>query len=116
MSALAALCRLRPVVLALAAGSLLSLATCASAAADERSAAAPGRTADAERVLKDDVALAPGRGGVIRVKETIVYQFAGHSALQRTFPTRSHESITQDRVYAIGALRATSPDGGPTSV
>ncbi|MBD2897784.1 hypothetical protein amrb99_67480 [Actinomadura sp. RB99] len=117
MSALAALCRLRPVVLALAAGSLLPLATGVSAAAaDVRSAAAPGRAAGAERVLKDDVALAPGKGGVIRVKETIVYQFAGRSRLQRTFPTRSHESITQDRVYEIGSLRATSPDGGPTRV
>jgi hypothetical protein len=127
MSALAALCRLRPVMLALAAGSLLPLTTCASAAADERPAAtalaaAPAtaqvahRAAAAERVLKDDVALTPGQHGVIRVKETIVYQFAGHSGLQRTFPTRDHESVTQDRVYELTALRATSPDGGPTRV
>ncbi|QKG24775.1 hypothetical protein ACTIVE_6424 [Actinomadura verrucosospora] len=115
MSALAALCRLRPVVLALAAGSLIPVATCASAAADVRSAA-PARQAAAERVLKDDVALTPGKGGVVRVKETIVYQFAGGSGFQRTFPTRTHESVSQDRVYQLAALRATSPDGGPTRV
>ncbi|GAA2426552.1 DUF2207 domain-containing protein [Actinomadura vinacea] len=80
-----------------------------------RSAAAP-RGAAPERVIKDEVALRVGPGGVARVRETITYEFGGGRSLERTFVTRRHESVTQDRVYRIGNVRAASPDGGPTRV
>ncbi|WP_433476676.1 DUF2207 domain-containing protein [Spirillospora sp. CA-142024] len=109
MSAIAAVLRSRPVVLMLSAALAIPALTCTSAAADERFAAA-------ERVLKDDVVLTAGQGGTIKVKETIVYRFAGHDGFQRTFPTRTHESLTEDRVYRLENLRASSPDGGPAKV
>lgn len=117
--------RLRPVVMALSATAVMSALTCASAsAAGPAEPAGPakpaeparGRIAAAERVLKDEAVLTTAKGGVVRVKETIVYRFAGHKGFQRTFPTRSHESLTEDRVYKIENLRASSPDGGPTKV
>lgn len=109
MSALAALCRLRPAALALTAAALVPLASGAPASADAGYVAA-------ERVLKDDVSLTPGRGGLTRVKETIVYRFAGSKGLERTFVTRVHDSVAEDRVYKMTGLRASSPDGGPTKV
>ncbi|MGH3239951.1 MAG: DUF2207 domain-containing protein [Spirillospora sp.] len=78
--------------------------------------AAPGRVAASERVLKDEAVLTTGEGGVARVKETIRYRFAGGKGFERTFPTRSHEDLTEDRVYKIENLRASSPDGGPAEV
>ncbi|QXJ24004.1 DUF2207 domain-containing protein [Actinomadura graeca] len=121
MSALAALCRLRPSALVVATAALLPLtvgaATEASATTpDDRTATAPGAAAATERVLKDDVTLTAGQGGVTRVRETIVYQFAGNKGFRRTFVTRAHDSVTEDRVYKLGNLRASSPDGGPTKV
>ena len=109
--------RSRPVVVTsaatVAATLLMSALTCASAAAAAPAAARDGGT---ERVLKDQAALTASRGGVTRVKETIVYRFAGSDGFTRTFPTRSHESLTEDRVYKIENLRASSPDGGPAKV
>ncbi|MFI0372793.1 DUF2207 domain-containing protein [Actinomadura sp. 1N219] len=120
MSALAAMFRLRPVVAvlsgALSATAVLSASTCVSASAAEPAEAARGRIAAPERVLKDEAVLTTGKGGVTRVKETIVYRFDGGKGFDRTFPTRSHESLTEDRVYKIENLRASSPDGGPTKV
>ncbi|WP_149263032.1 DUF2207 domain-containing protein [Actinomadura sp. K4S16] len=125
MSALAAMFRSRPASLAVSAALAVPLLTSTSAAASEAGgtvaeagapragAAASGFTA-AERVLKDDVVLTAGGGGTVRVKETIVYRFAGHDGFQRTYPTRVHESLTEDRVYRIENLRAASPDGGPS--
>ncbi|WP_230421143.1 DUF2207 domain-containing protein [Actinomadura soli] len=82
------------------------------------SAAEPARVriAAAERVLKDEAVLTTGEGGVTRVKETIVYRFDGGKGFDRTYPTRNHESLTEDRVYKIEKLRASSPDGGPAKV
>ncbi|MFI0481813.1 DUF2207 domain-containing protein [Actinomadura sp. 9N215] len=91
----------------------MSALTCASASAADP---ARGGIAAAERVLKDEAVLTPGQRGVTRVKETILYQFAGGKGFTRTFPTRSHESLTEDRVYKIENLRASSPDGGPAKV
>ncbi|WP_242891285.1 DUF2207 domain-containing protein [Actinomadura litoris] len=107
MSAHAALCRLRPAVLILAAAVLVPLTASAPAAAG---------TAASERVLKDEVVLTAGKGGLTRVKETIVYRFAGGKGFKRTFTTRDHDSVTEDRVYKIEGLRASSPNGGPTKV
>ncbi len=80
------------------------------AAADRAVGAASGR------VIKDDVVLTTGRGGVTRVKETVVYRFDGGKSLARTYVARVHESVTEDRVYKIENVRASSPDGGPTRV
>ncbi|TMQ94158.1 DUF2207 domain-containing protein [Actinomadura soli] len=117
MSALAAMCRLRPVVAvlsgALSATAVLSASTLVSASAAEP---ARVRIAAAERVLKDEAVLTTGEGGVTRVKETIVYRFDGGKGFDRTYPTRNHESLTEDRVYKIEKLRASSPDGGPAKV
>lgn len=108
MSALARLFRSRPVLLAVSAALALPLAT-------STSAAAAGFRAD-ERVLKDEVVITAAQGGTAKVKETIVYRFAGSDGFQRTFPTRTHESLTEDRVYKLENLRAASPDGGPAKV
>ncbi|MFD0691492.1 DUF2207 domain-containing protein [Actinomadura fibrosa] len=116
--------RLRPPALTLAAALLLPLAAAVPASADQGPAAAggAGRTsageaiAAAERVLKDDVTLTASQGGVTHVKETIVYRFSGHAGFERTYVTRSHDSVTEDRVYEIRGIRASSPDGGPTRV
>ncbi|GAA4234719.1 DUF2207 domain-containing protein [Actinomadura meridiana] len=108
---------MRPVVLkvsaTLFATALLSGLTCASASGAEP---ARGRFAADERVLKDEAVVTTRQGGVAHVKETIVYRFAGQKGFKRTFPTRSHESLSEDRVYKIENLRASSPDGGPTKV
>ncbi|MGI5417367.1 DUF2207 domain-containing protein [Actinomadura luteofluorescens] len=119
MSALAAMFRSRPAVLAVSAALAFPLLTSTSAVAAEvgeapAAGAAASGLAAAERVLKDDVVLTAVQGGTVRVKETIVYRFAGHDGFQRTYPTRVHESLTEDRVYKIENLRAASPDGGPS--
>ncbi|WP_245667609.1 DUF2207 domain-containing protein [Actinomadura macra] len=113
--------------LAFATAAFLPL-TASTAAADGAPTAPGGRAAPAaedpaaqsmaatERVLKDDVTLTTGQGGVTRVKETIVYQFAGNKGFKRAFVTRTHDSVTEDRVYKLDHLRASSPDGGPTKV
>ncbi|NVI88121.1 DUF2207 domain-containing protein [Actinomadura sp. BRA 177] len=113
MSALAALFRFRPVVLTVSAAALIPVLTSPSAAAESAGA---GTVAASERVLKDEVVLTAGQGGVTKVKETIVYRFAGRKGFERTFRTRSHESLSEDRVWKLGNLRASSPDGGPTKV
>ncbi|MCQ0016181.1 DUF2207 domain-containing protein [Actinomadura madurae] len=69
-----------------------------------------------ERVLKDEVVITAVKGGTAKVKETIVYRFDGRDGFQRTYPTRTHESLTEDRVYKLDNLRASSPDGGPAKV
>ncbi|MFI0410805.1 DUF2207 domain-containing protein [Actinomadura sp. 3N508] len=117
MSALAALFRLRPVV-AVVSGALSATAVLSAPTWFSASAAEPARVqaAAAERVLKDEAVLTTGKGGVTRVRETIVYRFDGGKGFDRTFPTRDHESLTEDRVYKIENLRASSPDGGPTRV
>ncbi|GAA1578300.1 DUF2207 domain-containing protein [Actinomadura kijaniata] len=109
---------LRPLTASLAISSVLlpfALATPARAA-DHAPDRAPSLRA-AERVLKDEVALTLGPGGVARVRETVSYDFSGGSgSLERTFVTRRHESITRDRVFRLENVRASSPDGGPTKV
>ncbi|MER7547199.1 DUF2207 domain-containing protein [Actinomadura sp.] len=108
---------------AVSAAALIPLLTSPSAAAEragngraEAGRAEAGTIAASERVLKDEVVLTAGRGGVTKVKETIVYRFAGHKGFERTFRTRDHESLSEDRVWRIGGLRASSPDGGPARV
>ena len=115
MSALAALCRLRPVVLTVSAAALIPVLTSSPATADADGTVAASAAAS-ERVLKDEVALTAGEGGAVKVKETIVYRFAGGNGFERTFRTRAHESLSEDRVWKIDGLRASSPDGGPTKV
>ena len=68
-----------------------------------------------ERVLRDDVALTVGRDGVVHAKETIVYEFGGSEAIDRSFVTRVREDDTHDRIYKIENLKASSPDGGPAT-
>ncbi|GAA2616196.1 DUF2207 domain-containing protein [Actinomadura fulvescens] len=97
--------RLRPLVASLAVAALVPMITGAAAT-----------TAAAERVIKDEVTLKVGPGGVTHARETIVYEFGGTRELKRTFVTRTHDSVTRDRVYKVENLRATSPDGGPTTV
>jgi hypothetical protein len=80
------------------------------------SAAAAAAAAALERVIKDEVALRIGPGAVARIRETITYEFGGGRTLERTFVTRRHESVTHDRVFRLGGVRASSPDGGPTRV
>ncbi|MEO3826888.1 DUF2207 domain-containing protein [Actinomadura sp. B10D3] len=111
MSALARLFRTRPVLLAVSAALSLPLATASPASP----ASAAGFRAS-ERVLKDEVVITAVKGGTAKVKETIVYRFDGRDGFQRTYPTRTHESLTEDRVYKLDDLRASSPDGGPAKV
>ncbi len=91
MSALAALFRFRPVVLTVSAAALIPVLTSPSAAAESAGA---GTVAASERVLKDEVVLTAGQGGVTKVKETIVYRFvaarasSGRSAPAATRPQR----------------------------
>ncbi|TDC45344.1 DUF2207 domain-containing protein [Actinomadura sp. KC345] len=116
MSALAPLRRIRPVLLTLSAVALLPVLTCTSAAASEAGRAPQAAQAAQPRVLKDEAVLTAGKGGVIKVRETVLYRFADERGFQRTFPTRSHESLTEDRVHRLSDLRASSPDGGPVAV
>ncbi|RFU37589.1 DUF2207 domain-containing protein [Actinomadura logoneensis] len=66
-----------------------------------------------DRVVRDEAAITLGKGGVAHVRETIVYQFTS-PGFERTFTTRTHASVTEDRVWKIENVRASSPDGGPT--
>jgi hypothetical protein len=79
-------------------------------------ASAQTRLRQGESVLRDDVVLSIGTGGVVNVKETIVYEFAGGTALERDFVTRTRESDTRDRIFKVENVKASSPDGGPTGV
>nr|BFE32847.1 DUF2207 domain-containing protein [Actinomadura rugatobispora] len=104
-------------VASLAIAALLPpLAATPAASADEPAGAPPASAAAPERVIKDEVALRVGTGSVARIRETITYEFGGGRSLERTFVTRRHESVTHDRVFRIGGVRASSPDGGPTRV
>jgi hypothetical protein len=67
-------------------------------------------------VIKDEVTLKAGPGGVARVRETITYEFGGGRGFERSFVTRRHDSITHDRITPVSGVRASSPDGGPTKV
>ncbi|MFI0450780.1 DUF2207 domain-containing protein [Actinomadura sp. 6N118] len=96
-------------VASLAVAALIPLTT-GAAFADDATTAAP------ERVIKDEVTLKVGPGGVTHARETIVYEFGGTRELRRTFVTRSHDSVTRDRVYKVENVKATSPDGGPANV
>ncbi|WP_246237203.1 DUF2207 domain-containing protein [Actinomadura chibensis] len=124
MSALAAMFRSRPVFAtsaATVAATVSGVFLLSGLVGAPASAAEPGRGAAsaagaAERVVKDEAALTAGQRGVTRVKETIVYRFAGRSGFTRSYPTRTHESLSEDRVYKIENVRASSPDGGPTKV
>src|SRR4051794_31551774 len=114
--------RLRPLVISMAIAALLPL-TAATARAEAATvssarAASPGTTARAaaERVVKDDVRLQVGKGGLTHARETIVYEFAGRSELRRSFVTKIHDSVTKDRVFKVENVKASSPDGGPTKV
>lgn len=77
------------------------------------SADATERQAAAGRVVQDSVALTLGAGGALHAKETIVYEFAGERAVERSFVTKERDSDTQDRVYKVENIAAGSPDGGP---
>ncbi|MDL4772797.1 DUF2207 domain-containing protein [Actinomadura xylanilytica] len=115
MSGLAALCRLRRAATSVAIAAVLPLAAPAAASA-AASPAAPVASGSEEQVLKDDVAIKVGPGGVAHVRETITYRFSGQDGFSRTFVTREHQSVTEDRLYRIDGARASSPDGGPTRV
>jgi predicted membrane protein DUF2207 len=82
----------------------------AGAAADTPAVLAGGR------VAADTVVLTVRPDGVVRAKETIVYEFDGQRGFDRSFVTRERESDTRDRVYRIENVSATSPDGGPATV
>lgn len=130
LSGVAALCRPRAAAASLVlAAALVPLTASPSPAVPAPGPAAPGPAAPGpraarsaapggqdERVLKDEVVLRTGPGGVVRVRETIAYRFAGQKGFSRRFVTRTHDSVTEDRVYELGDLRASSPDGGPTKV
>ncbi|MCP2337256.1 DUF2207 domain-containing protein [Actinomadura rupiterrae] len=119
--------RLRPLVASLPLAAVLSaaLALPAQAAAGRSATAehASGGTAAAasgpaaalrlsDRVVKDEAAITIGKGGTAHVRETIVYDFTS-AGFDRVFTTRTHSSVTEDRVWKIGNLKASSPDGGP---
>ncbi|MBO2454871.1 DUF2207 domain-containing protein [Actinomadura barringtoniae] len=124
--------RLRTLTISMAIAALLPLtaatARAEAAAVSEPRAASPGAAAQAapaapqaapaasERVVKDDVLLQVGKGGVTHARETIVYEFAGKNELRRSFVTRIHDSVTKDRVFKVENVKATSPDGGPANV
>jgi hypothetical protein len=88
----------------------------AGIAASAMPAAATARLAPGERVFRDDVALTVDTGGLVHAKETIVYDFAGGSALERSFVTRTRENDARDRIFEVENVKASSPDGGPTRV
>lgn len=96
--------RFRTPVVAAAAAAFLALFLTPAA-----HAAAPQ-----ERVVSDDVTLTVDPSGVLHARETIVYDFTGSDALQRRFISRIHDTDTQDRVFRVQNLKASSPDGGPT--
>jgi predicted membrane protein DUF2207 len=79
-------------------------------------ASAQTRLRQNERVLSDDVVLSVGAGGVVKAKETIVYDFADSPGLRRDFVTRTRESDTRDRIFTVENVKASSPNGGPTAV
>ncbi|MFC9973699.1 DUF2207 domain-containing protein [Spirillospora sp. NPDC127200] len=116
MSGFAAPGRARTACAALAVSALLPLSLPATASADQRPAGGTGAGAADGRVVKDEVALTLGRGGLAKVRETVTYRFAGGREIERRFVTRDHDSITRDRVFALENVRASSPDGGPTEV
>lgn len=99
--------RLRPLVASLAVAALIPL-TAGTASADDAAAAG--------RVIKDEVTLTVGARGVTHARETVLYDFSGTKDLKRVFVTRTHDSITRDRVYKVENIKASSPDGGPTKV
>ncbi|MQY04408.1 DUF2207 domain-containing protein [Actinomadura macrotermitis] len=104
---------------ALVTAALVPLAGAVPAGAAEAPAPAPaalGAAAAAGRVIQDEVVLTVAHGGVAHARETIAYRFAGEQELSRRFVTRSHDSITKDRLYKLENIRASSPDGGPTRV
>ncbi|WP_018657499.1 DUF2207 domain-containing protein [Actinomadura flavalba] len=109
MSGIATSGRLRKTLTILLAAALTPLG--ATSAAAERHAAPPA----GERVLKDTVAITVGADGTARARETIVYDFRGGRGLERRFVTRTHRSVTEDRVYRVQNVRASSPDGGPAT-
>jgi hypothetical protein len=78
-------------------------------------ASADARLAASERVLKDEVVLTVGDDGVVHAKETIVYEFAGSSGVERAFVTRTRHDDTRDRIFKIENVKASSPDGGPAT-
>ncbi|MBW8485347.1 DUF2207 domain-containing protein [Actinomadura parmotrematis] len=110
MSALASFGHARRAATALTTTALACLLAAAPA-----SAAAPAQ-ASAGRVLSDAVTIGLARDGAAHVKETISYSFSGERQLSRKYVTRVHESVTEDRLYKLDNLRASSPDGGPAEV
>ncbi|WP_395111560.1 DUF2207 domain-containing protein [Actinomadura sp. SCN-SB] len=110
----------RPLVASLAIAALLPLLGplfgTVPAVAAATGPEAPSTVAAPERVIKDEVALRIGRGGVARVRETITYEFGGSRGLERAFVTKRHSSVSEDRVNPIANVRASSPDGGPAQV
>ncbi|WP_233510950.1 DUF2207 domain-containing protein [Actinomadura craniellae] len=97
----------------LLAGLLPGAVPAASAAAPETERK---QVAAEDRVLKDDVALTVRPDGVTHARETIVYEFHGGRGFTRAFQTRIRHSDTQDRVFRVENVRASSQDGGPTAV
>lgn len=70
--------------------------------------------ASGQRVESDDVTLTVDPSGLLHARETIVYDFTGGDSIQRRFISRIHDTDTQDRVFKVQNLKASSPDGGPT--
>ena len=80
--------------------------------------AAPAAAAAGGTVRKDDIKLNVDRQGVLHVHEVVDYDFgAGTSAgMSRTLINRLDYNDDYDRVFVASTPKATSPDGGPTSV
>ncbi len=94
--------RLRPLLGPLAAAAFLPLLAIPVHAQDQQ-------------VTKDDVALTINQDGSLHAKETITYEFAGNKSIQRVFVTKIPDTDTQDRVFKVTDVTATSPDGGPAT-
>jgi hypothetical protein len=79
--------------------------------------AAPA-AADTEGVVKDQVALTVQRDGSIQVRETVLYDFGSGSTrgITRSFVARVRIDDTRDQLFRLDRLRASSPDGAPTTV
>jgi Predicted membrane protein (DUF2207) len=69
-----------------------------------------------EKVDSDVVIVTVGPDGVLHVTETIAFEFAGSSGLERAFVTRVRDNDTRDRVFKLSNVTASSPDGGPATL
>ncbi len=93
---------------------LLAVVACLPALAPAAPAAAAPSGAGAT-IVKDAIEAHVKQDGVLRVRETIVYEPGGSRTgkLSRSFVTRERYDDTHDRLYKISGLEVTTRDGRP---